>query len=206
MRKLWVVGMVVTIIMTLTIGTCLLVFGPSEYINPPPNRGDFESEVFDGDLGPGENYINENLEIRFWPTSNIRHVGDSTTGLSVDVSNLARNWGPFTADVKGQENYEQLHIIEESGYWTVSAVENTYVRWRLFVPVTSGVLTGHSVACLYLWSDNDDNETNGYGTGHKPQSTIWDNGDEIKFEMWSGGNKMSMDENEKTIYGENRIQ
>jgi len=207
MNKAVVVGLAAAIIMAITIGMCLLVFGPSEYITPPPNRGDFEAEIFDGDLGPGENYINENLEIRFWPTlSNIGHVGDPTTGLSADVSNLTRNWGSFTADVKGQENYDNMYV-EKSGYWTISVSQSAYIRWHLNVSVsTTGILGVHMTAYLSLWPDNDNNETNGYGAEHEPLFTIWDENDEIKFEMWSGGNRISMEENEKTIYGENRIQ
>lgn len=200
------VGIGVTIISLAVIGECLFLFsrpglGPHLWSSP---TGAFEIEAFDGDPGPAENYSNENLVIRFHVSEGtIKMVGDPDRGITIDVWNLTRDWGPFFADVREQENYEPGYV-EENGYWTVSDTQNTYVRWRLHVPITTeGRLENGVTAYLYLWADTDNDETNGYGPNYTPVVTLWDIGDTMKvvIQHWKGTLLTTSDEN--TIYGVN---
>jgi hypothetical protein len=173
-----------------------------------PGDGDFSAEVCDNDPSQGEGYLNENLTITYslMSGSGIPDVGNPDSGLTFSVTNLTRGWGPFTADVKGQENYEH-EASQKHGYWTVSAVENTYIRWHLLVvPQPSGrLVVGEGYTHLYLWADTDNDEANGYGTTHKPTTTLWDKGDTLELYAYWGGYTIWAYENRRTISGVNRL-
>jgi len=195
------------LIITTLAGVVISVFIQPPYYSGDVFTGKFDVEVLDSDLGPGERYLNENLEARFCVTRGYLHdVGDSDHGLTVEVSNLTRGWGPFAADVKGQENYEQGYV-EENGYWIVSASQNAFVRWHLHVPVENlygrfREENGH----LFLWADNDNNEVNGYGPSNAPIATLWNKGDTMKVAVFSMGDVLVMSPEEATIYGVNQTR
>lgn len=172
-----------------------------------PSQGTFEVSVRDNDPSQGEGYLNENLTITYSVFGQyLRNVGDPDLGLTVSVTDLTRSWGPFIADVKGQTDYTRGYI-EENGDWTVSAVENTYIRWRLVVPVQShGEFLAGIDMYLYLWADTDNNEANGYGTAHKPATTLWNTGDSMKVTVTSYGEQVPTTPEEDIIQGTNLIR
>ncbi len=208
MRRRVVAGLVIVLVVSL-IASLIVAVARVTKIEIGDNFSNDVSvsvEVRDNDPSQGEGYLNENLAVVFYTTKSVSEVGDPNHGLTVEVSSLTHGWGPFVADVKGQTNYGQGHI-EENGYWTVSVAQNAYIRWRLHVPVDSTGHLGQSTpAYFFLWADTDNNEANGYGTAHKPTTTLWDKGDRVKVTVTSYGKFVLISPEEETIQGTNLIQ
>ncbi|MEW6221776.1 MAG: hypothetical protein AB1476_00435 [Candidatus Hadarchaeota archaeon] len=203
--KKWKIVSIVTVIAITT--TVILIVTQSPFIpTVDPVVGEFNAEVFDSDTTSSEIFSNENMVIRFYTTvKSLRYVGDKDHGLIVKISNTTRGWGTFVADVKGQENYARGYV-EENGYWAASAAQNAFVRWSLHVPVTVvGKLEHGENAYLYLWVDNDNEETNSYGTGHKPAAMLWNRGDVLELTASSYGDGFSTPPSGLTISGVNRV-
>jgi hypothetical protein len=207
MRRWFVFGLITALVASLIVAVVLTINRETYLIDAFPSQGTFRVEVLDNDSGQGEGYLNENLEIRYiLYGKRLLNVGDPDLGLTVGVTNLTRSWGPFIADVKGQTNYRRGYI-EENGYWTVSVAENAYIRWYLIVFVLSeGQLWAEKHFLLYLWADTDNNEANGYGTAHKPATTLWDKEDHVKMTVTSYGEYVSMLPETLTIRGTNLIR
>ncbi|MEW6592867.1 MAG: hypothetical protein AB1305_04225 [Candidatus Hadarchaeota archaeon] len=192
------------IVLASLVAVIFYLFMPSYQTPEHPIPGLISAKVFDGDLGPSENYRNENVIIMFMSGRGVfRYVGHPTQGLTVDVSNVTRGWGPFVADVKGQENYARGYV-EENGYWVVG--DDAYIFWKLYLPnvTVAGRLEESTAAYLYLWGDKDDNATNGYGTLYVPTSLLWNEGDNLELTVqtyWDG--KLAGGHVNVTLYGEN---
>jgi hypothetical protein len=173
--------------------------------------------IYDSDPGTNENFVNENVLASFSLVSGyIEDIGNPENGLAIIVSHQKRGWGPFTADVRGQTDYTtypasewrfgstvyQIYLVEKSGYWNVSP--GAHVFWSLSVQVTqTGRLETDFGVLLRLWTDVDNNVTNGYGSDHKPDNiTIWDKEDDLTLTVELQGESLT---GEMRLFGLNWI-
>jgi flagellin-like protein len=186
-----VIATILLIAATVAAGTLIAVYVSGLYIGGTRIvAGDISGAVFDNTPGPVENYVNENVTIRFKTTTGyLRDIGDPDTGLTVTIRNDAKGWGPVTVSLKGTEsNYPKYYCSKADNDLTL---KGQTVGWHLYVPCrTDGRLERGSEGYLYLWT---------YGTreGKTAAATkptlvkLWDDDDYIGIVVGAGGDSFT---------------
>jgi hypothetical protein len=148
-----------------------------------------------------ENYKNENITITFYTTTGyLRYVGDPERGLTVTLGCPKWGWGPFVADVRGQTDYSK-GAVSENGKWAVSATTGTYIRWRLYIPVTTaGRLDEGTYAYLSLGTDNSLTAVENDKV-HPDAKMLWDDGDDLTFSVSCYGDSFTTSSGTVRLYG-----